>query len=111
MLRDVDAGTLRKRYEAGYRHPYRHEPAPRRDLLPRESFLTTTSLIASRGCHSRCDFCYLSTEDYHVPYQMREVEQVVDEFRADGQPYAVFVDKQLGSRPDYVFKKSSSPGR
>src|SRR3954454_4922572 len=37
-----------------------------------------------------------------MPYQVRDVEQVVDEFRADGQPYAVFVDNNLGSRPDYL---------
>ena len=37
-----------------------------------------------------------------MPYRLRDVEQVVAELRADGQPYAVFVDKNLGSRPDYL---------
>ena len=37
-----------------------------------------------------------------MPYQMRDVEQVVAEFRADGQPYAVFIDNNLGSRPEYL---------
>ena len=37
-----------------------------------------------------------------MPYQTRDVEQVVEEFRADGQPYAVFVDNNLGSRPEYL---------
>ena len=37
-----------------------------------------------------------------MPYQMRDVEQVVAEFAADGQPYAVFIDNNLGSRPDYL---------
>src|SRR5262249_210944 len=32
----------------------------------------------------------------------RDPEQVVAEFLADGQPYAVFVDNNLGSRPDYL---------
>ncbi len=71
-------------------------------MLPRDGFLTTTSLIATRGCHNRCGFCYLSTEGLHMPYRMRDVEQVVAEFAADGQPYAVFVDNNLGSRPDYL---------
>jgi len=30
------------------------------------------------------------------------VEQIVGEFADDGQPYAVFVDNNLGSRPDYL---------
>jgi radical SAM superfamily enzyme YgiQ (UPF0313 family) len=102
ILNDVAAGCLLPVYRGNFRQPYRHDPPPRRDLLPRESFLTTTSLIATRGCHNRCDFCYLSTEGLHVPYQMREVDQVVQEFLADGQPYAVFIDNNLGSRPDYL---------
>jgi radical SAM superfamily enzyme YgiQ (UPF0313 family) len=102
VLRDVEAGTLQPVYHGSYRRPYRDDPPPRRDLLPRDSFLTTTSLIATRGCHNRCGFCYLATEGLHMPYLMRDVEQVVAEFRADDQPYAVFVDNNLGSRPDYL---------
>lgn len=37
-----------------------------------------------------------------MPYRLRDVEQVVEELRADGQPYAVFVDNNLGSRPGYL---------
>jgi radical SAM superfamily enzyme YgiQ (UPF0313 family) len=102
LLRDVEAGRLQPVYHGDYRRPYRDDPAPRRDLLPRDSFLTTTSLIATRGCHNRCGFCYLSTEGLHMPYLTRDVEQIVDEFRADGQPYAVFIDNNLGSKPEYL---------
>jgi radical SAM superfamily enzyme YgiQ (UPF0313 family) len=102
VLRDVESGTLKPVYQGSYRRPYRDDPSPRRDLLPRDSFLTTTSLIATRGCHNRCGFCYLSTDGLHMPYLMRDVEQVVEEFRSDDQPYAVFIDNNLGSRPDYL---------
>ncbi|MEX0718289.1 MAG: radical SAM protein [Planctomycetaceae bacterium] len=102
ILRDVERGTLRPEYRGSFRSSYRNDPAPRRDLLPRDSFLTTTSLIATRGCHNRCGFCYLATKGLHMPYQVRDVEQVVEEFRADDQPYAVFIDNNLGSRPDYL---------
>ncbi len=102
VLRDVEAGALRPVYRGSYRRPYRDDPPPRRDVLPRRGFLTTTSLIATRGCHNRCGFCYLSTEGLHVPYLVRDPEQVADEFAADGQPYGVFIDNNLGSRPDYL---------
>jgi radical SAM superfamily enzyme YgiQ (UPF0313 family) len=102
ILGDVEAGTLRAEYHGDYRRPYRDDPPPRRDLLPRDGFLTTTSLIATRGCHNRCGFCYLSTRGLHMPYLMRDVEQIVTEFQADDQPYAVFVDNNLGSRPEYL---------
>jgi len=102
VLRDVEAGTLRAVYRGSYRSPYREDPPPRRDLVPRRSFLTTTSLIATRGCHNRCGFCYLATDGLVMPYQVRDVQQVVEEFLADGQPYAVFVDNNLGSRPGFL---------
>ena len=102
ILADVDGGTLRRRYEASFVRPYSLDPAPRRDLLPRESFLTTTSVIATRGCHNRCGFCYLATDGLHMPYRMRAAEQVAREIAADGQPYVVFIDNNLGSRPAYL---------
>ena len=98
ILRDIEAGTLAPSYRGSYRRAYRDEPSPRRDLLPRRGFLTTTSLIATRGCHNRCGFCYLATEGLAMPYQVRDVEQVVADFQADGQPYGVFIDNNLGSR-------------
>ena len=102
LLRDAERGCLRPVYQGSYRKPYREDPAPRRDLLPRDSFLTTTSLIATRGCHNRCGFCYLATDGLHMPYLVRDVEQIAGEFANDDQPYAVFIDNNLGSKPEYL---------
>ena len=54
ILRDVERGTLQPRYEATFDRDYDLDPPPRRDLLPRDVFLTTTSVIATRGCRNRC---------------------------------------------------------
>ena len=102
ILDDVERGELSREYRGEFRRAYREDPTPRREVLPRRTFLTTTSLIATRGCHNRCGFCYLSTEGLHMPYQVRDVEQVVAEFVLDRQPYAVFIDNNLGSRPAYL---------
>jgi len=102
ILADVEAGCLRPKYAAGYETDYRDDPAPRRAILPRRSFLTTTSLIATRGCHNRCGFCYLATDGLRMPYRMRDPAQVAAEFAADGQPYAVFIDNNLGSNREYL---------
>jgi radical SAM superfamily enzyme YgiQ (UPF0313 family) len=102
ILNDAAADRLQPVYRGSYQHPYRFDPAPRRDLLPRRGFLTTTSLIATRGCHNRCGFCYLATDGLHMPYMMRTPEQIATEFKDDGQPYGVFIDNNLGSRPDYL---------
>jgi radical SAM superfamily enzyme YgiQ (UPF0313 family) len=102
ILADVEAGRLRAKYTATYESDYRQDPAPRRSILPRNSFLTTTSLIATRGCHNRCGFCYLATDGLRMPYRMREPQQIAAEFAADEQPYAVFVDNNLGSNREYL---------
>jgi radical SAM superfamily enzyme YgiQ (UPF0313 family) len=102
LLHDVEGGRLKARYEGSFQSPYAADPPPRRDLLDRRAFLTTTSVNATRGCHNRCGFCYLSTDGLRMPYQMRNVEQVVAEIAADGQAYCVFTDNNLGSRPSYL---------
>ncbi len=102
ILRDIEAGRLKGRYEATYERSYDLDPPPRRDLLPRDSFLTTTSLIATRGCHNRCGFCYLSTAGLKMPYRLRDPEDICRQLAADGQPYAVFIDNNLGSNPEYL---------
>ena len=102
ILRDVEQGCLQRRYHGSYRRPFRDDPAPRRDLVPRGAFLTTTSLIATRGCHNRCSFCYLATDGLQMPYMARDVEQVVAEFAADRQPFAVFTDNNFGSKREHL---------
>ena len=102
ILRDLEQNNLQSRYVATYENDYRDDPPPRRSILPRRSFLTTTSLIATRGCHNRCGFCYLATDGLRMPYRMKHPQQIVEEFKADDQPYAVFIDNNLGSRPDYL---------
>lgn len=82
--------------------PVTSVPPARRDLLDRRAYLTTTSVNATRGCHNRCGFCYLSTNGLRMPYHVRDAHRVVAEIAADGQPYCVFTDNNLGSRPDYL---------
>src|SRR5208337_3085540 len=102
ILADIESGSLRSKYTATYESDYRGDPAPRRSILPRKSFLTTTSLIATRGCHNRCGFRYLATDGLRMPYRMRDPAQVAAEFAADGQPYGVITDNNLGSNRAYL---------
>jgi radical SAM superfamily enzyme YgiQ (UPF0313 family) len=94
--------VLKPRYEASYERSYELDPEPRRTLLPRDSFLTTTSLVATQGCRNRCGFCYLTTDGLRMPYRARDTEDICRQFAGDDQPYAVFIDNNLGSKPDYL---------
>lgn len=37
-----------------------------------------------------------------MPYQVLDPQQVVEQFAAEKQPYGVFVDNNLGSKPEYL---------
>ena len=102
ILDDVERGRLQPVYRGDYCRPYREDPLPRRDILDRDSYLTTGGMIATRGCHNRCDFCYLSTSGLKMLYMARDVEQVVAEVRDAGQAYVVFMDNNLGSNRPYL---------
>jgi len=102
ILADVESGDLQPVYRADYRSPYRKTPSPRRDLIPSDAFLTKASVIATRGCHNRCGFCYLSTDGLKMPHQMKDPRDVANEILTTGEPYAVFLDNNLASRPDYL---------
>lgn len=83
ILHDIEAGQLKPRYQAAYLN-YADDPSPDRSILPQWGFLTSASLIATQGCHNRCDFCYLATGDARIRYQARRPEQVAEEFIATG---------------------------
>lgn len=103
VLGDLRAGRSRGTYRGSYRAPvYADHPAPARDRLPRHAFLTTASLVATRGCRNRCDFCYLATAGLDQPAQRRRPAQVVAELQASAEPYAVFIDNNLGADPAYL---------
>jgi len=110
ILRDVERGELRPRYEATFDRDYNLDPPPRRDLIPRAGFLTTTSVIASRGCQNRCKFCYLATEGLRIPYRVRDPLEIARQIERDGQPYAVFVDNNLGANRDYLRRLCGAVG-
>ncbi|MBI3183626.1 MAG: B12-binding domain-containing radical SAM protein [Myxococcales bacterium] len=101
ILRDIERGELRPRYVGEY-GSYSDEPPPDRSILPQSGFLTAASLIATRGCHNRCDFCYLATLQARPRYEMRRPEAVAQELAATGAPYAVFIDNNLGSSRRYL---------
>ena len=102
ILADAEQGALQPRYEGDFRRPFAAEPTPARRLLPRRDYLTVASLTATRGCHNRCGFCHLATRGLRMPYQRRDPAAVAAEIEAQGEPYAVFVDNNLGSDFDYL---------
>lgn len=102
ILNDISKGNYKDCYEGKFDKEYHLEPAPRREILDRRAFLTTASVIATRGCNNRCGFCYLSTKGLKMPYSCRHPQQIVDEIKHTGEKYVVFIDNNLGADKDYL---------
>jgi radical SAM superfamily enzyme YgiQ (UPF0313 family) len=104
VLADVLSDTLQKRYHGAYVRSFGEEPPPRRDILLPKTYLTTAGVIAGRGCKNRCDFCWLSTKGLRIPSQQRPAADVAEELRTLGEPYAVFIDNNLGANRAYLWE-------
>ncbi|MHB1456640.1 MAG: B12-binding domain-containing radical SAM protein [Armatimonadota bacterium] len=57
FLADFKAGHPASRYQSAAR-TLEGQPPMRRDLIKRHLYLAPNSLVVSRGCPHRCDFCY-----------------------------------------------------
>ncbi len=102
ILGDIERGEYKPFYEARFGRSYHLDPAPRREILDREAYLTTSSMIATRGCHNRCGFCYLATRGLKMPYSCRHPEQIAAEIQAEGNGFVVFTDNNLGADQEYL---------
>jgi len=102
ILKDFQKGQTKRIYEGSYHSEYANEISPCREILPEGYFLTTASMIATRGCKNRCGFCFLSTKGMQMPFQHRPPSQVAREFRSIRQPYGVFIDNNLGANQSYL---------
>jgi len=57
FLADFRQGHPARRYQSTTRTLV-GSPPPRRDLIKRHMYLAPNSIVVSRGCPHRCDFCY-----------------------------------------------------
>ena len=71
-------------------------PAIRRDLIKRELYLTPNTMVVSRGCPHKCDFCY--KENFFKggrSYYHQHVDQVLHEIDRLPGRHLYFVDDNL----------------
>jgi len=101
LLRDFAAGRMRRRYDQRPGLTLENLPFPRRDLLPRGSFLTDDVFEATRGCVHKCDFCVVPSAWGQKPFQ-KPVEDVVADIRQKGSRKLIFVDLNLIADRDYA---------
>ncbi len=82
ILRDVEAGCLRRVYRGPCVGSAGLVPLPRRDLMNPRGYLIRHTMVTSRGCPHACDFCYKSSfwgRDYHEARPLAALERELAE--------------------------------
>ncbi len=108
ILRDIQAGRLRKYYKSEEPLSLDNLPVPRYDLICKDRF-TSYPVQATRGCPYSCNYCSI-TWFYNGQYYFRPIEHVVRDIKATNSKYIHFVDDNLMENPIYsknLFKAMS----
>jgi radical SAM superfamily enzyme YgiQ (UPF0313 family) len=99
LLRDVQAGSLKPRYDGGLATMEQIVPA-RHDLLPRGYGFG--SIQTTRGCSLNCGFCSV-TQFNGARYRQRPIAEVVEEFKSIPEHRVLIVDDNLiGRKPQHI---------
>jgi radical SAM superfamily enzyme YgiQ (UPF0313 family) len=102
FLADWGAGSPQPIYRS--RHRTLHGvPAPRRDLIKRHLYLVPNSVVVSRGCPHRCDFCY--KEAFFrggKSFYTRAVDEALAEIDALPGKHLYFLDDHLFGDPRFA---------
>lgn len=109
LIRDLERGELKKRYQLPSAGPASIRPS-RYDLIDySHNRIRLPGIEASRGCPFTCNFCVLTG---HENYRYRPVADVVDEIRFKMtwntnyfgliDDAFIFLDNNLGGSPKYL---------
>ena len=101
LLRDFVAGQMQPRYDQAPGLSLAGMPFPRRELMKRDSYITTHVFEATRACIHRCDFCVVPTAWGSKPL-LKPVAEVVADIRQHYAKRIIFIDLNLISDRDYA---------
>lgn len=102
FLADLAAGRPKPVYRSTVRS-LEGVPAPRRDLIRRYLYLVPNSLVVSRGCPHRCDFCYKDAFFAGGPsFYTQLVEAALTEIESLPGRHLYFLDDNLLADPRFA---------
>ena len=99
VLKDADAGALKKTYQQDKPTDMDDVPVPRRDLMRQDPVVGM--IQATRGCNRACKFCYLPSVPWHR-HRRRSPDKVYAEMKGMKQNVVFFVDDNLFVDEEYA---------
>lgn len=102
FLKDFAAGHPAKRYESSSRSLLGVPPI-RRDLIKRHLYLVPNSIVVSRGCPHRCDFCYTNAFFQNGrSFYTQTVDDALAEIERLPGRHLYFLDDHLLGNPHFA---------
>lgn len=104
VLRDIEAGRLRKTYREEPVAPVLETPVPRRELLAHTArhYVTVNAVQTGRGCRHGCRYC--SVAAFHQQrHRRRPLADVLGELRTLPRDF-MFVDDNLMADREYAVR-------
>ncbi len=105
ILNDAAAGRLQPHYRAEVMPALTGLPLPRYDLLDLRRYgpFRTFTVVGSRGCPFRCEFC---SERFLLgdPYRCRPVAEIIAEIRHSGARSLLFGDSNFGGKRSHALE-------
>ena len=95
FLEDFFSGQPKKIYHSKHRTLI-GTPFPRRDLIKKHLYLVPNSIVVSRGCPHRCDFCY--KESFFTggkSYYVQQIDRSLAEIEILPGKHLFFLDDHL----------------
>jgi radical SAM superfamily enzyme YgiQ (UPF0313 family) len=100
LLRDFKMGIMQEHYDQANDMNFSKLPMPRRDLLPKLSYISKNSIQATFGCPYKCDFCaVISTQK---KYLRRPIEDVIKELSEMNSRFVTFIDPSPMEDKKYI---------
>ena len=91
LLKDFQKGHMKRIYDMPLETDLTEVPFPRRELLRKDRYLTTNTVMATRGCPNRCRFCAIPVARQSGFYA-RKVEDVIAEIKSLPPGPVIFLD-------------------
>ncbi len=102
FLADYRSGIPQKVYQSKKRTLV-NTPLPRRELFKRHLYLVPNSIVVSRGCPYRCDFCYkTSFFKGGSSFYTQSVERALAEIESLSGRHLYFLDDHLFGNPRFA---------
>ena len=103
FLKDFRQGSPKSRYIANSRRTIHGIPPIRRDLIKRHLYMVPNSIVISRGCPHKCDFCYKEAffEGGNSFYVQKVDEALAEIDRLPGK-HLYFLDDHLFGNPRFA---------